>query len=76
MIISYIASSIRHLINWFNSPSRDYEGEIADLTVQIDKAKRQKKKHSHLVEQREAIRTEQLAEELDRKLASVDFARL
>lgn len=75
-MITLIASAFRRFINWLNGPSRDYEAEIAAKTAQIDKAKRQKKKHSHLVEQREAIRNEQLADELERKLAVTDFARL
>ncbi len=75
MIAHLLIAPIRRFINWLYGPSRDYEAEIAAYTVEIEKAKRQKKKHSHLVEQREAIRSEQLAEELGRDLSRTDFAR-
>lgn len=76
MFIHFLASPIRRFINWLNGPARDYEAEIAAKTAEIEKAKRQKKKHSHLVDQREAIRAEMLASELGRDLSHYDFARL
>ena len=74
MIIAYIIKAIRSFFS--PVPPRDYEAEIAIATEKMNKAKRQKKKHSHYARHIERIRSEQLAEELGLDLARTDFSRM